>query len=94
MKKFMTRLWKEQKAQDLVEYALLLMLMGLAIAATVRSTGSRIGSTYSNSASKVKATTTTTTGGNNGGDGGDGGGDGGGRDGGGRDGGGRDGGRG
>ena len=33
MKKFMVRLWKEEEGQDLIEYVLLVALIGLATAA-------------------------------------------------------------
>ena len=70
MLKGLLRLWKDQAGQDLIEYALLLLLIGLMMGATVRTLGNRAKSTYSNTATKV-ANHTGNNGGNNGGDGDD-----------------------
>ena len=52
MIKFIKRLWKEQTGQDLIEYALLLVLVALVAGATVRSLGAGVKSTYSTAATR------------------------------------------
>ena len=45
--------WKRANAQDLVEYALLLLLVALAIGATVKSFGTRVSTTFLGAAMSV-----------------------------------------
>jgi Flp pilus assembly pilin Flp len=47
------RLWSEQRGQDLVEYALLLLMVALAAVAATHQLANSIGSTYSGMASSV-----------------------------------------
>jgi Flp pilus assembly pilin Flp len=47
------RTWKSVDAQDLVEYALLLLLVALAVGATVKSFGTRVSSTFLGAAMSV-----------------------------------------
>jgi len=55
MKKFFSRLWKEQIAQDLVEYALLLLLIALAAITSIRTLSSGIRNSYSTTSSDIRA---------------------------------------
>ncbi|HTC63965.1 MAG TPA: hypothetical protein VK709_14070, partial [Candidatus Saccharimonadales bacterium] len=71
MKKILLRLWKEQVAQDLVEYALLLVLVSLVLVASIKTLATGVGKVYSGAASNL---TVSGGGGGNGGGGGDGGG--------------------
>jgi Flp pilus assembly pilin Flp len=78
MKRILLRLWNEQTAQDVVEYALLLLLIALLVGATAKSIGYKIRNVYSRAASSVSAPGGGTGGnhggniGNNGGNGGSG----------------------
>ena len=56
MKNLMVRLWKEEEAQDLTEYALLLVLLSLAAIATLGTLASAINSVFSQAASNLSAT--------------------------------------
>ena len=47
MKKLFLRLWKEEDGQDLVEYALILAAVGLALITTVNNLSSAVVSLYS-----------------------------------------------
>jgi Flp pilus assembly pilin Flp len=76
VRKILKRLWKEEVAQDLVEYALLLVMVSLAVIASMKVLSNGVGKAYSAAASNL-----TVSGGNGGGNGG--GGNGGGDDGGG-----------
>ena len=106
MKKNLLRLWKEEVAQDLVEYTLLMLLVGLGAVASLRGAGTKVANAFSSAGTTISVNA---GGGNNGGGngggnngggdngggdngGGDGGGDHGGGDGGGNHGGGGDGG--
>ncbi len=42
MKSLLIRLWKEEEGQDLVEYALLLVLLSLAAVATIGPLGTTV----------------------------------------------------
>ena len=42
MQNLLKRLWQDEEGQDLVEYALLLVLIALAAAATVQTLGTAI----------------------------------------------------
>jgi len=58
MKKILTRLWKEEQGQDLLEYALLLVLIVLVAAAAVNPLGTTIANTFTN-ANKCLSTPST-----------------------------------
>ena len=47
MKKFFVQLWKEEQGQDLVEYALIVAAVGLALITTVNQLSGAIVSLYS-----------------------------------------------
>jgi Flp pilus assembly pilin Flp len=47
MKNILTRLWKEEEGQDLLEYALLITLVVLVAAAAINPLGSSIAVVYS-----------------------------------------------
>ena len=47
MKQFFSRLWKEEDGQDLVEYALIVAAVGLALITTVNQLSTAIVSLYS-----------------------------------------------
>jgi Flp pilus assembly pilin Flp len=51
--RMLKRGWKSVDAQDLVEYALLLLLVALAVGATVKSFGNRVSSTFLGAAMSV-----------------------------------------
>jgi len=46
MKAFWNRFWKETEGQDLVEYALIVAAIALAMIATVREIGNALSSLY------------------------------------------------
>ncbi len=48
MKSLLIRRWKEEEGQDLVEYALLLVLLALAATATIRTLGSSVTTVFTN----------------------------------------------
>ena len=48
MQNLLKRLWKEERCQDLVEYALLLVLVTLVAAASVQSLGTTVASVFTN----------------------------------------------
>lgn len=47
MKSFFLRLWKEEEGQDLVEYALIVAAVGLALIVTVNQLSQAVVSLYS-----------------------------------------------
>lgn len=47
MKKILLRLWKEEDGQDLVEYALIVAAVGLALITTVNQLSTAVVSLYS-----------------------------------------------
>ena len=51
MKNLMKRLWKEEEGQDLVEYALLIVLVALALVASVKSLSSAINGVFTSASS-------------------------------------------
>ena len=53
MKKLLQRLWQEEEGQDLVEYALLLVLMSLAAIGSIGGLANAVNNTFSNAANKV-----------------------------------------
>ena len=58
MTKVLIRLWEEEEGQDLLEYALLLVLIVLVAAAAVNPLGTTIGTIFSN-ANKCLSTPST-----------------------------------
>ena len=54
----MKRLWKEEEGQDLLEYALLLVLIVLVAAAAVNPLGGTIAQIFTNANSCAKTPTT------------------------------------
>ena len=63
MKKFFVRLWKEQIGQDTTEYALLLVMVALAMIASTKKLSNSIRNAYN-----ATGNTLTTAGGRGGGD--------------------------
>ena len=53
MKTLLYRLWREEKGQDLVEYALLLVLMSLAAIGSLGTLANAVNTTFGNAASNV-----------------------------------------
>jgi Flp pilus assembly pilin Flp len=47
MKNFVLRLWRQQEGQDLVEYALIVAAVGLALIVTVNNLSAAVVSLYS-----------------------------------------------
>jgi len=56
MKNLFARLWKEEEAQDLKEYGLLLVLVALAAIATMRTLASALSNVFSNAATSLSTT--------------------------------------
>ena len=46
-------LWKEENGQDLIEYALLVILLALAIVASIRTLGVAISDAFSNASTNL-----------------------------------------
>ncbi len=57
MKKLLLRLWREEEGQDLVEYALLLVLIALIAVASVTTVGLAVSNAFSNAAQNLTTTT-------------------------------------
>ena len=53
MKHLLKRLWKEEKGQDLTEYALLLVLLSLAAVTMLGTLAGAINNVFSNAASNL-----------------------------------------
>ncbi len=53
MKTLLYRLWKEEEGQDLVEYALLLVLMSLAAIGSIGGLANAVNNAFANAASNV-----------------------------------------
>lgn len=53
MKKFFMRLWKEEEGQDLTEYALLLVLISLALVTALGSLATAIATVFNNAVTKL-----------------------------------------
>jgi pilus assembly protein Flp/PilA len=53
MKQMLRRLWKEEQAQDLTEYALLLVLIALAAVGTMKTLASAINNVFTNAATNL-----------------------------------------
>jgi len=58
MKNFFVRLWKEEEAQDLTEYALLLVLIALAAIAVMSNLGVAINQVFSKGSSTLSSAAT------------------------------------
>ena len=56
MKQAIKWLWREDKGQDLTEYALLLVLVALVAIATMQTLGNTISDVFSNAASNLAST--------------------------------------
>ena len=57
MKAILVRLWKEEEGQDLIEYALLIVLMSLAAIGSIGGLASAVNGTFANGATALKNTT-------------------------------------
>ena len=55
MKNLLRRLWKEEEGQDLVEYALLVVLIALGAIAAMQGLGNQLKTTFGNVSSNMKA---------------------------------------
>jgi pilus assembly protein Flp/PilA len=53
MKNMMIRLWKEEEGQDLVEYGLLVVLIGVAAIAAMGSLASAVSKVFSSAATNL-----------------------------------------
>ena len=53
MKKLLTRLWRDDEAQDLAEYALLLTLLALGAIATLRVVATTVNNVFQNAATNI-----------------------------------------
>ncbi len=53
MKELLLSLWREEAGQDLTEYALLIVLIALAVLAAMRGLALAISTAYSNAATSV-----------------------------------------
>jgi pilus assembly protein Flp/PilA len=53
MKNLLHRLWKEEEGQDLVEYALLVVLVALGAVIAMKSLASAISDAFSNAAANL-----------------------------------------
>jgi len=58
MKELMLRLWREEEGQDLTEYALLLVLIALAVAAVLPFFANALQAAFNGAASNLQTTTT------------------------------------
>jgi pilus assembly protein Flp/PilA len=58
MRAALKRLWQEEKGQDLVEYALVAALIGLASVAGLKSFASLLTNAFTNSVANMSSTTT------------------------------------
>jgi pilus assembly protein Flp/PilA len=58
MQNLLKRLWQDEEGQDLVEYALLLVLIALAAAATVQTLGTAIKTVFGNASTALGTYTT------------------------------------
>ncbi len=58
MSTLMARLWKEESGQDLVEYALLVALLALAVVATLGTLANTIKNVFSSAASNLASSST------------------------------------
>jgi pilus assembly protein Flp/PilA len=56
MKNLLLRLWREEEGQDLVEYALLLVLIALVAIAAITTVGKAVSNVFSNAATNLTST--------------------------------------
>jgi len=56
MRNMLRHLWQDEKAQDLTEYALLMVLIALVAISTMQTLGSAISNVFSNAASTLSST--------------------------------------
>ncbi len=52
-KNLLLRLWREEEGQDLVEYALLLVLISLIAVASITTVGKAVSNAFSNAAANL-----------------------------------------
>ncbi len=57
MKRLLSRLWQEESGQDLTEYALLLVLIALAVIASMQTLANAVSNVFSNAATNLSTTT-------------------------------------
>jgi Flp pilus assembly pilin Flp len=57
MKELLIRLWREDEAQDLTEYALLIVLITLAAVGSLNTLATAINGVFANAASNLSTTT-------------------------------------
>jgi pilus assembly protein Flp/PilA len=57
MRTLLSRLWHEEDGQDLVEYGLLLTLIGLGVVVSMQSVASAISTVFSSAATSLTSTT-------------------------------------
>ena len=57
MKNILVRLWKEEAGQDLVEYALLVVLISLAAVTAMQNLGSGISDAFNNAVGNLTGAT-------------------------------------
>jgi len=57
VKQAIKRLWREDRGQDLTEYALLLVLVALVAIATMQTLGNTISNVFANAASNLTSAT-------------------------------------
>ncbi len=53
MQNLLKRLWQDEQGQDLVEYALLLVLIALVSAATIQTLGTAVKSVFANASTAL-----------------------------------------
>jgi len=53
MKNLMKRLWKEEEGQDLVEYALLIVLIALVLVTSIKSLSSAISTVFASASTSL-----------------------------------------
>ena len=61
MKNFVKRLWREEEAQDLTEYGLLLVLISLVAIASMTTLGSAVSNAFANATTNLSSGAATTT---------------------------------
>jgi Flp pilus assembly pilin Flp len=59
MKALIIRLWREEEAQDLTEYALLLVLIALAVAAVLPFFANALRTVFNSASTNLQTTTST-----------------------------------
>ena len=56
MKNLLVRLWQEEEGQDLVEYGLLIVLVGLAAVASMKGLASSVSTLFNSAATSLTST--------------------------------------